>query len=85
VPEGGTLPGRTTTTVATTTTTLVPSIAGRLPATQVTLPPFVIKTPSAHVDPDLAKISLGGLALALLIMVVQFVLPRPGRGGRRTL
>jgi hypothetical protein len=47
--------------------------------------PFITKGSNAHVDPVLAKISLGGFALTLLIMIVQFVLTRPGRRGRHTL
>ncbi|MCU4183909.1 hypothetical protein K6U06_06015 [Acidiferrimicrobium sp. IK] len=66
-----------------TTTTVVP-IKGRIPSAPSTVP-FVTKAQSAHVNPILAKISLAGLALALLIMAVQFVLTRPGREGRRTL
>ncbi len=71
-------------------TTVVPStpvvapIKGRLPSAPSTVP-FTTKAQSAHVDPVLAKISLGGLGVAVLIMAVQFVLTRPGRRGRRTL
>lgn len=70
-------PGSTV--VAVPATTLAP-IKGKLPPPPSTVP-FVTRATSAHVDPILAKISLAGLALALLIMAVQFVLTRPGRHG----
>lgn len=80
-PQSTTAPA--TTAPATTTTTLA-GIKGQISSAPSTVP-LVTKAQSAHVDPVLAKMSLGGLALAFLIMAVQFVLTRPGRGGRWTL
>jgi hypothetical protein len=47
--------------------------------------PFGTHRPDAHFGPCWAYLSVGGFAAFLLIAMVQFVLTRPGRRGRRTL
>lgn len=64
--------------------TTIAGIAGRLPPAPSTVP-FRTRAQSARVDPLLAKLSLGGFALFLLLVATQVVLTRPGRRGRRTL
>jgi hypothetical protein len=47
--------------------------------------PFSTHRPNAHFGPFWAYLSAGGFAAFLLIAMLQFVLTRPGRRGRRTL
>jgi hypothetical protein len=62
-------------------TTVVP-IGNQLPAPPVTLP-LTTHPESVHVDPLLAKLSLGGFALVILMLLVQWGLTRPRRRKRR--
>jgi hypothetical protein len=85
---GTTVAGTTVagTTVAGTTVagTTVAPIGNQLPSPSVTLP-LTTRPESVHVDPLLAKLSLAGFALFLLLLIVQSVLTRPRRRGRWTL
>jgi len=47
--------------------------------------PLATKAQNAHVNPLFAYLSGIGFAVALLIMLTQYVLTRAGRRGRRTL
>lgn len=78
--SGTTLPTASNTTTA---TTVVP-IQNRLPAPPVTLP-LTTRQTSTRINPVLAKLSLAGFALFLLLLMIQFVLTRRGRRGRWTL
>jgi hypothetical protein len=78
----------TPTTVAASATVAPPSgstvvpIGSQLPAPPVTLP-LTTKPESSHVDPLLAKLSLAGFALVILLLFVQTILTRPRRRKRR--
>lgn len=74
----------TGTTVPSTTVAPVVPIGNNLAPTPATVP-FATASKSAHVDPILAKVSLGAFALVLLLLIIQFVLTRRGRSRRWTL
>lgn len=78
--SGTTLP---TASNPTTATTVVP-IQKQLPAPPVTLP-LTTRQASTRLNPLLAKLSIAGFALFLLLLLVQFILTRPRRRGRWTL
>ena len=62
----------------TTTLTTIPGINGHLPVSPSTLP-FTTKQQSSHVSPVFAALSGAGFFVALVIVVVRFLLTRPGR------
>ncbi|MHB1535750.1 MAG: hypothetical protein ACYC1D_14315 [Acidimicrobiales bacterium] len=70
----------TTSPTSTTTTTLapLPKVVAPPPLTV----PLSTKAPSAHVDPVFADLSGIGFGLALLLLIAQYILTRPGRRGR---
>jgi hypothetical protein len=76
-----TVPSSATTVAPTSGSTVVP-IGSQLPAPPVTLP-LTTKPESSHVDPLLAKLSLAGFALVILLLFVQTILTRPRRRKRR--
>jgi hypothetical protein len=85
----GTPTAATPTTVAPSATTVAPTsgstlvpIGSQLPAPPVTLP-LTTKPESSHVDPLLAKLSLAGFALVIVLLFVQTILTRPRRRKRR--
>ncbi|MCL2395120.1 MAG: hypothetical protein FWC87_10580 [Acidimicrobiaceae bacterium] len=80
---GPALAATSATTLPTTATTVVP-IQNQLPAPPVTLP-LTTRQASTRLNPVLAKVSMGGFALFLLLLMIQFVLTRRGRRGRWTL
>ena len=75
--------GATTTTTSASPTTIA-GIAGRVPTAPRTVPLRTHAT-SAHVDPVLARIAESAFGLFVVLLLVQFLLTRPGRRGRRTL
>jgi hypothetical protein len=62
--------------------TTVAPFGDQLPVSPSTLP-LTTKRPSAHVDPIFAMLSGVGFFVAVVILVAQFVLTRPGRRRRR--
>ena len=71
-------------TSATAPPTTVAPIQSQIPPPVSTLP-LETKAQNAHVNPLFAYLSGIGFAVALLIMLTQYVLPRAGRRGHRTL
>lgn len=67
-----------------TTATTVTPIQNQLPAPPVTLP-LTTRQASTRLNPWLAKLSLAGFALFLLLVVIQVILTRPRRRRRWTL
>jgi hypothetical protein len=78
--SGTTLPAAPNPTPA---TTVVP-IQNQLPAPPVTLP-LTTRQASTSLNPVLAKLSIAGFALFLLLLMLQLILTRRGRRGRWTL
>jgi hypothetical protein len=74
----------TGTTAPSTTVAPVVPIGNNIAPTPATVP-FATASKNAHVDPILAKVSLGAFAFVLLLLLVQFVLTRRGRSRRWTL